>query len=686
VIGILIFVHELGHFLAAKKLGIRVERFSIGFGPKMVGFTRGDTEYRISWLPFLGGYVKMAGENPAERPDGDTEETEEEKAGRFDTAPVLHRMIIAIAGPGMNIILAVFAVALAYMVGMPDHLVPHQDTTIGYVYADSPASKAGVMPGDKILAIDGYKTRVWNDIRESVAIRPDEEIEITILRNEDEETIIRAIPERIEPLSLIIESVVSIRLAFQSDLDRENIPRELEEEFEKSGVSLSSDAFISIEKIGSEWLITDPGEKWPKWLSWIIASKDKRYVVRREENRLDIYREIGSGKIDLAFSVNLDFESDLDNSIISENLRQRLEDREILLSSDANLFIEETGSRWVIVDKDERYSVKKEKDRLDIHLETEFQRFQDNLDNGTISESLRHRFADSGISLSSDAAVSVEKTGSEWLITDPGKRWPQWLSWLIASKDSKYIVNKEESRLYVYQETEFGKIGIAAVTKPIIGDVEQGSVAEHAGFRPDDLIVAVDQKEVGHIIEFADEIQGVSGESVNLTVERAGDTLEIPFALEREDGQVMSLGGLSFGKIVRMNPISAFGMAVPETIRMGGKIFQFLKRLIVGDVPRKYVAGPIGIVQLTMVVIKSGLGSTLNFAGFLSVNLGIVNLLPLFITDGGMIVFLIIEGLRGKPMNRKKQLIIQQIGIGFIMLIFLFVTYNDILRLIRGAF
>ena len=113
VIGILIFAHELGHFLAAKKLGIRVERFSIGFGPKMVGFTRGDTEYRISWLPFLGGYVKMTGENPAERPDGDTEETEEEKTGRFDTAPVLHRMIIAIAGPGMNIILAVFAVALA---------------------------------------------------------------------------------------------------------------------------------------------------------------------------------------------------------------------------------------------------------------------------------------------------------------------------------------------------------------------------------------------------------------------------------------------------------------------------------------------------------------------------------------------------------------------------------------------
>ena len=66
VVGVIIFVHELGHFLAAKKVGIKVERFSIGFGPKMLGFTRGDTEYRISWLPLLGGYVKMLGENPAE--------------------------------------------------------------------------------------------------------------------------------------------------------------------------------------------------------------------------------------------------------------------------------------------------------------------------------------------------------------------------------------------------------------------------------------------------------------------------------------------------------------------------------------------------------------------------------------------------------------------------------------------
>ena len=118
---------------------------------------------------------------------------------------------------------------------------------------------------------------------------------------------------------------------------------------------------------------------------------------------------------------------------------------------------------------------------------------------------------------------------------------------------------------------------------------------------------------------------------------------------------------------------------------MGGKVFQFLKRMIIGDVTVKYIAGPLGIVQIAMAVVKTGLASTLRFAGFLSVNLGIVNLLPLFITDGAMIIFLLIEKLRRRPLAHKKQLIIQQVGVSFIVLLFLLITYNDIIRLVRGG-
>src|SRR5215472_5261428 len=107
VLGIMIFVHELGHFAAAKYFGVRVEVFSIGFGKRLAGFRRGDTDYRISALP-LGGYVKMAGENPMEARTGDP--------GEFVSHPRWQRFLIAVAGPAMNILLAIGLLTAVYKV------------------------------------------------------------------------------------------------------------------------------------------------------------------------------------------------------------------------------------------------------------------------------------------------------------------------------------------------------------------------------------------------------------------------------------------------------------------------------------------------------------------------------------------------------------------------------------------
>src|SRR5512143_2631529 len=107
VLGIMIVVHEFGHFAAAKYFGVRVEVFSVGFGKRLLGFTRGETDYRISALPF-GGYVKMAGENPMESRTGDP--------GEFMSHPRWQRFIIAIAGPFMNILLAVALLTAVFMV------------------------------------------------------------------------------------------------------------------------------------------------------------------------------------------------------------------------------------------------------------------------------------------------------------------------------------------------------------------------------------------------------------------------------------------------------------------------------------------------------------------------------------------------------------------------------------------
>ena len=143
----LIFVHELGHFLVARKVGVVVEKFSLGFGPKILSFTRGDTEYLLSWIP-LGGYVKMKGEEVGE-------ETEDEK-GSFATAPVMHRLAIAFAGPLFNILFAIGIYYFVYLVG-----VPALSPVIGTVKQESPALVAGLQMGDRITAIGDEKILYW---------------------------------------------------------------------------------------------------------------------------------------------------------------------------------------------------------------------------------------------------------------------------------------------------------------------------------------------------------------------------------------------------------------------------------------------------------------------------------------------------------------------------------------------
>jgi regulator of sigma E protease len=413
IIDVLIFVHELGHFIAAKKSGIKVLRFAIGFGPRLVGFKRGDTDYCILLLPF-GGYVKMAGENPGEEPSEDRE-------GLYNLASVSRRAAVAISGPMMNILFAVIAIAFAYMAG----LAIRPGTDIGYVEPKSPAGIAGIIPGDKILSIDGYKTKNWDDVRELIAVNPDKKIEVTLLRNGSETIAVQAIPERVEG-------------------------------------------------------------------------------------------------------------------------------------------------------------------------------------------------------------------------------------------------------------TEFGKIGVSPPMAPIVAQIKPDSPAELAGFRTNDAITAVNGKPIIHVIEIVNEI--------DLTIMRDGKAIDMKLNIEfDESGQVKTLDGLAFGKLKKMNPISAFGAAIPETIQTGGKIFQFLKKLIVRDVSAKYVAGPVGIIQITMTAVKSGTAGILWFAGFLSINLGVINLLPIFITDGWVLVMLLVEKIRGKALSIKRQMLIQQIGIGFFILLFVLVTYNDILRIVTKS-
>ena len=173
VLGILVFVHEFGHYFVAKLCGVRVEVFSLGFGKRLWGFRRGDTDYRISLLP-LGGYVKMAGENPMETRTGDP--------GEFTSHPRWQRFLIAIAGPVMNIILAIVVLTGVFMVHYEYPIYWKQAAELAWVKSGSPAAAAGLQPGDKILQIDGVKDPTWEKLEYRVALNPNQSVDVTVQR------------------------------------------------------------------------------------------------------------------------------------------------------------------------------------------------------------------------------------------------------------------------------------------------------------------------------------------------------------------------------------------------------------------------------------------------------------------------------------------------------------------------
>jgi regulator of sigma E protease len=173
VLGFMILIHEFGHYAVAKWLGVRVEQFAIGFGKRLIGFRKGETDYRINAIP-LGGYVKMSGENPMDERSDDPRE--------FMNHSRWHRFLIAIAGPTMNILLAIVLLTIVYMVHYEYPAIYDQAPVIGWVAKDTPAAKAGFQVGDRITRIDGVENPTWKQVDLQQALSPGQPLAVSIDR------------------------------------------------------------------------------------------------------------------------------------------------------------------------------------------------------------------------------------------------------------------------------------------------------------------------------------------------------------------------------------------------------------------------------------------------------------------------------------------------------------------------
>jgi regulator of sigma E protease len=174
-LGILIFVHEIGHFIIAKKSGVGVLKFSLGFGPRIVGKRIGETEYQISAVP-LGGYVKIIGENPEE------DVSEEDRSKSFSQKPIPTRMAIIGFGPFMNLLLAFVLFSLVALIGFKIPAFMESPPRIGWVEPDSPAQRAGLREGDLITRINDREVRNWGELKFILASNPNARLDLVVER------------------------------------------------------------------------------------------------------------------------------------------------------------------------------------------------------------------------------------------------------------------------------------------------------------------------------------------------------------------------------------------------------------------------------------------------------------------------------------------------------------------------
>lgn len=192
-LGFLIFIHELGHFLAAKRCGVKVNTFSLGFGPKIMGFEHGGTDYRLSLLPF-GGYVQMEGETPGEQTGAEDE---------FASASVGNRAFIVIAGPLVNLLFGILAYWLVFSIGVDDNSADlmkgltgvtfaemqeteqidnQEEVQIGWMAENSPAVAGGLLSGDVIVSINGETVNNWTTFQMIIVTSPEKELEFVVKR------------------------------------------------------------------------------------------------------------------------------------------------------------------------------------------------------------------------------------------------------------------------------------------------------------------------------------------------------------------------------------------------------------------------------------------------------------------------------------------------------------------------
>ncbi len=537
-IGVLVTVHEAGHFFAAKWAGVKVLTFSIGFGAKMFGFRRGDTMYQIAWIP-LGGYVRMAGQIAGE------DVSEEDEPRSFMRAPWWKRMIILAAGPMANFL---FPVVAFFFIFLGDR--PAISSKVQWVEAGLPAARAGILPGDRVVEIDGVSISTFEEIRTAMDKSFKEAVPVVVERAG-------------QRLSLSILPLADVEV---SPIERKNR------------------GLLGISSVPRPALLGVP-----------VGSLAEQAGLRTFDRVLKLDGQLIHDELELAQAI--------DKAPASFEV-------EVVRSS-----LHDIGNATVAVPQLEKVTLSK----------------------------------------SDDATAKGLK-----------------------------VFGLESSELYVWT-------------------VAPGTPAQQLGLKRGDRIVSVDGEAIGSWFLFQRRLSFLGAESFTLNFQRGKELktlvsaqaeMKVRDEMKRDstvlDFGLRPLGGAAGGmdllaegpkpEVVTIHYTPAKAMAaslrqVPEAIRMISKV---LFKGLTGGLPMESVGGPIMLFQVAVKSAEAGAEVYLRNMALLSVNLGLVNLLPIPILDGFGLLAALWEGIRRRPLDEKYRELAMRFGFVLLVCLMVLAFRNDI--------
>lgn len=679
--GLVIFWHELGHFLAAKWAGVKVEQFAVGFGQALLCWRKGiglrvgttkpeyerranellkqkqetgnsfpfaearneehrldlaaaelglsETEYRLNWLP-LGGYVKMLGQddmNPnAASPD----------PRAYNNKSIGKRMVIVSAGVIMNIILAAILFVVLFLWGFTTPA-----PVVGYAQAGSPAQRAGLEPGDRILRFNGDVMHDFGKIRLATALaHPTEPSDVVVRKPDGREVNLKIVPiaEATEGGFLQIGVGPSALLQAPDELDK--LPAaELTPELSllKGGERITAVNGIALQTgatdsdLNRAWYQFDQAvqNSGGKSLEMTVQAKDGS--TRQVSFKPTLDRVFGSAPPNIA---------GLQPRTVIEYLQEASAARGKLQPGD------------VVT-------------RLSADTET-----GDAIDHPTLQQFLKT--VEAASNANTTITIDVLRNGEKL-------SFPK----IPLAVKIQSLIGIDRRGLGVGMDAENDIALIAGVLPE--------SSAAKAGVKPGAKVVAVNDTPVQSWIDVFNALRAADkSKPINLTTTGANGNEIIALTLSQSEADTLSRMRFTHGLPLKErteerktnNPFTALAWGAGETRDLIVQFYVTLKRMLVQrSVSPSQMSGPLGILHSGTLIASRGPDWLVWYLAVISANLAVVNFLPIPIVDGGLFLFLIIEKLRGKPVPPSIMTATQLAGLALILSLFLFVTYNDILRL-----